>query len=132
MTIDLNQDQKLKLKTLFEKKKYSKFETEIEKLGSLENLPLFLIMGYAGSKVLNPDSKKDDYLKSTILFEKIYSKDKSNLEALYNLIVSSIKAETSTYVLPHLNERYKNNKSDLKVIEGLARIHFFYVIWIYP
>ena len=125
MTIDLNQDQRLKLKTLFEKKKYSKFETEIEKLGSLENLPLFLIMGYAGSKVLNPDSKKDDYLKSTILFEKIYSKDKSNLEALYNLIVSSIKAETSTYVLPHLNKRYKNNRSDLKVIEGLARIHFF-------
>ena len=40
------------------------------------------------------------------------------------MIISSIKAETSIYVLPHLNERYKNNKPDLKVVEGLARIHF--------
>ena len=84
MTIDLNRDQKTKLKRLFEQKNYSKFESFVEKLGSLDDLPKYLLMGYAGSKVLNPNSKKDDYLKSTIIFEKIYSKDKSNLEAFIN------------------------------------------------
>ena len=124
MNNDLNKDQKIKLKKLFEKKDYSGFEQEVEKLGKIENLPDYLIMGYAGSKTLNPNSKKDDYLKSTILFEQIYSKNKSNLEAFYNLIISSLKAETSIYVLKHLYERYEKNKGDLKVIEGLARIHF--------
>ncbi len=124
MKNDLNKDQKIKLKQLFERKDYSGFEQEIEKLGKIENLPTFLIMGYAGSKTLNPNSKKEDYLKSSILFEKIYLKDKANLEALYNLILSSLKAETSIYVLKHLYERYEKNNEDLKVIEGIARIHF--------
>ncbi len=124
MKNDLNKDQKNKLKQLFEKKDYSRFEIEVEKLGKIENLPTYLIMGYAGSKTLNPSSKKNDYLISAVLFEQIYSKNKSNLEALYNLIISSLKAETSIYVLKHLYERYEENKEDLKVIEGLARIHF--------
>ena len=124
MKNDLNKDQKIKLKQLFEKKDYSRFEIEVEKLGKIENLPSYLIMGYAGSKTLNPSSKKNDYLIAAVLFEQIYSKNKSNLEALYNLIISSLKAETSIYVLKHLYERYEENKKDLKVIEGLARIHF--------
>ena len=60
MTIDLNKDQKIKLKRLFEEKNYTKFESQIKKLGSIENLPVYLKMGYAGSKVLNPDSKKEE------------------------------------------------------------------------
>ena len=122
--VDLNQDQKKKLKRLFENQNYSKFESQVEKLGSIENLPIFLKMGYAGSKVLNPNSIKDDFLNATIIFEKIYSKDKSNLEALYNLILSSLKAEMYSYVLPHLQDFYEKNKKDTKVIEGLARVYF--------
>ena len=125
MTIDLNRDQKTKLKRLFEQKNFSKFESHVEKLGDLDNLPKYLLMAYAGSKVMNPVSKKEDYLKSAMIFEKIYSNDKSNLEALYNLILSSLKAEVARYVLPHLNNKYKLKDNDLKVIEGLARVHFF-------
>ena len=125
MTIDLNRDQKNKLKRLFEQKNYSKFELLVEKIGDLNNLPNYLLMAYAGSKVMNPASKKEDYLKSAIIFEKIYSGDKSNLEALYNLILSSLKAEVAKYALPHLNDRYKLKDNDQKIIEGLARIHFF-------
>ena len=124
MTIDLKKDQKLKLKSLFEKKNYSKFESEVEKLGNLERLPLYLLMGYAGSKAINPKSKKEDFLKSTIIFEKIYLKDKSKIEALYNLIISSLKAETTLHVMPHLIEKYKDDKKNLKIIEGIARCHF--------
>ena len=124
MMVDLNQDQKQKLKRLFENQNYSKFESQIEKLGSIEDLPIYLKMGYAGSKVLNPNSKKNDFLNATIIFEKIYSKDKSNLEALYNLILSSLKAEICSYVLPHLLDFYEKNKKDPKIVEGLARIYF--------
>ena len=124
MINDLHKDQKIKLKRLFDKKNYSKFEAQIEKLGSIENLPTYLKMGYAGSKVLNPNSKKEDYLNATIIFEKIYSKDKSNTEALYNLILSSLKAEVCKYVLSHLLDFYKKNQKDPKVVEGLARIYF--------
>jgi protein O-GlcNAc transferase len=124
MAIDLNQDQKKKLKELFLNKRYSEFEFEVEKLGKLEQMPFFLIQGYAESKVLNPLSKKADYLKATIILEKIYQKNKSNHEAFYNLIISSLKAEETKYVFRHLIERYEHNKKDLKVIEGLARCHF--------
>ena len=124
MMVDLNQDQKKKLKRLFENKNYSKFESQLEKLGSIEDLPIYLKMGYAGSKVLNPNSKKDDFLNASIIFEKIYSKDKSNLEALYNLILSSLKAEVCHYVLPHLLDFYEKNKKDPKIVEGLARTYF--------
>ena len=123
--IDLSKDQKIILKNLFEQKKFSEFELAIENLGNFEDLPQFLIMGYAGSKVNNPESTKKDFLKSAILFEKIYSKNQSNLEALYNLIISSIKAETSELVINHLDKRYQVDDSDPKIIEGLARIHLF-------
>ena len=124
MIVDLNQDQKSKLRRLIENKNYSKFEAQVEKLGDFENLPTYLKMGYAGSKTLNPNSKKEDFLKATIIFEKIYSKDETNLEALYNLILSSLKAEVSFYVLKHLENFYKKNKTNIKIIEGLARVHF--------
>ena len=41
------------LKNFLKKKKkdYSGFEQEVEKLGKIENLPAYLIMGYAGSKL---------------------------------------------------------------------------------
>ena len=124
MIVDLNQDQKSKLRRLIENKNYSKFEAQVEKLDDFENLPTYLKMGYAGSKTLNPNSKKEDFLKATIIFEKIYSKDETNLEALYNLILSSLKAEVSFYVLKHLENFYKKDKTNTKIIEGLARVHF--------
>ena len=39
MIVDLNQDQKSKLRRLIENKNYSKFEAQVEKLGDFENLP---------------------------------------------------------------------------------------------
>mgnify|MGYP003690053483 CR=1 FL=1 len=124
MITDLNQDQKIKLKRLFEQKNYSKFQLSIEKLGSIDELPIYLKMGYAGSIVLNSKSKKEDFVKATVIFENIYSKDKSNLSALHNLILSSLKADLSGYVLPHLIDFYQKNNKDAKIVEGLARIYF--------
>jgi protein O-GlcNAc transferase len=120
----ISDKEKINLKNLFFKKEYSKFEKKIESFGNLGSLPDYLLMGYAGSKISNPNSKKNDYIKSSIIFEKIYKKNRDNKEALYNLIISSIKAETSVYVLDYLKEEYRLDNKNIKIIEGLARIHF--------
>ena len=119
MITDLNQDQKIKLKRLFEQKNYSKFQLSIEKLGSIDELPVYLKMGYAGSIVLNSKSKKEDFVKATVIFENIYSKDKSNLSALHNLILSSLKADLSGYVLPHLIDFYQKNNMGIQLLSSL-------------
>ena len=54
--IRLSDNQKIRLKTFYENKEYSNFETEVEALGNFNDLPVFLKTGYAGSKVLNPNS----------------------------------------------------------------------------
>lgn len=54
----ISDKEKINLKNLFLKKEYSKFEKKIESFGNLGSLPDYLLMGYAGSKISNPDSKK--------------------------------------------------------------------------
>ena len=73
---------------------------------------------------LNPSSKKEDFVKGAYFFEKIYSQDKNNLEALYNLIIVSIRCGVYNYVTHHLIERHKTNNKDQKVIEALSKINF--------
>ena len=123
--IDLKEDLKKKLLTFYQKKQYSEFENLVESLGKINELPLFLQIGYAGSKVLNPNSKKKDYLISNSILNEAYKKDKSNLEVLHNFILSSLKAEEFYQILPLLNERIKQSPKDKKTLEGIARIHFF-------
>ena len=120
---DLNLDLKKKLLNLYNEKKYSELEFEIELLGNPESQSIPVIMTYAASKTLNPMSKKEDFVKAAYFFEKIYNKDKNNLEALYNLIIVSIKSKEFKYVLDHLIVRLNKNKEDIKVLEGLFKIY---------
>ena len=122
---DLLKDLLVKIKNLYEQKKYSKLETIIENLKNLEDLPVNLQMTYAASKALNPKSKIKDYKKSAFLFEKIYLKDKSNLEPLYNLIIVSLKANMFSHLNLYLEEAYKKRNNDVKIIEGLSKTNFF-------
>ena len=117
-------DLKKKILDLYNQKKFSQLEYEIELLGKLEELPIELMMTYAVSKSLNPASKKEDFVKAAYFFEKVYSHNKNNLDALYNLIIVSIKTKTYKYVTPHLIERHKTNNKDQKVIEALAKMNF--------
>ena len=113
-----------KLINLYNQKKYSELEFEIEILGNIEKQSPSVIMTYAASKALNPSSKKEDFVKAAYFFEKIYNQNKNNLDVLYNLIIVSIKSRTYNYVLPHLIERHKANGKDQKVIEALSKISF--------
>ena len=122
---DLSKDLLAKIKSLYEQKKFSKLETTVENLKNFENLPINLQMIYAVPKALNPKSKVKDYKKSAFFFEKIYLKDKSNLEPLYNLIIVSLKANIYLDLNKHLEEAYQKNKNDLKILEGLSKVNFF-------
>jgi protein O-GlcNAc transferase len=122
---DLSKDLLVKIKSLYQNKKYSKLETTLENLKNLEGLPNNLQMIYAVSKALNPKSKINDYKKSALFFEKIYLKDKSNLEPLYNLIIVSLKANMHLKLKSLLEDIYKQQKKDPKILEGLSKTNFF-------
>ena len=122
---DLLKDLTVKVINLYRQKKYSKLERALEKFKNLRDLPRSLQMTYAVSKVINPKSRNYDYKKAAIIFEKIYNKDKSNLEPLYNLIIANIKANRFSYLNLYLKNIYDQNKKDVKIIEGLSKTNFF-------
>ena len=122
----LSTDLIIKLKKLFTEKKFTEIEFSIESLGELKKLPNNILNLYAVSKALNPNSKIDDFKLSAYCFEKIYLADKSNREVFYNLIVTSVKAVDYTYLEKHLIEEYKKDKENPKILEGLAKMNFFY------
>ena len=122
----LSTDLIIKLKKLFTEKKFTEIEFSIESLGELKKLPNNILNLYAVSKALNPNSKIDDFKLSAYCFEKIYLTDKSNREVFYNLIVASVKAVDFTYLEKHLIEEYKKDLKNPKILEGLAKMNFFY------
>ena len=121
---DLNVDLKKKLLDLYNNKRFSEIEFELELLGDLEKQSPSTMMTYAVAKTLNLKSKKEDYEKAAYYFEKVYIFNKNNLDALYNLIIVSTKSRAYDYVMPHLIERYRIEKKDQKVIWGLSKINF--------
>lgn len=121
---DLNVDLKKKLLVLYNNKRFSEIEFELELLGDLEKQSSSIMMTYAVAKTLNLKSKKEDYEKAAYYFEKVYILNKNNLDALYNLIIVSTKSRAYDYVMPHLIERHKIEKKDQKVIWGLSKISF--------
>ena len=121
----LTNDTKIKIKKLFEEKKYSKLEIFLENLKNLDHLPTNIQMIYAVSKALNPNSKIQDYKKSAFFFEKIFLSDQTNLEPLYNFIIVSLKANMHLRLNNLLEEVYKKHETDLKILEGLSKANFF-------
>ena len=121
---DLSLEFKSNLQKLFIEKKFSELEIEIESRGNLQNLPENIFYLYAISKSLNPQSKKKDLLLATEFLAQLYYKNKKNLEPLYNLVVVSLKARTYKKTLKILNEAFKENPKDEKIIDGLAKFHY--------
>ena len=122
----LSTDQKIKLKKLFEEKKFEELDFFVESLGSIKELPNNILNIYAASKALNINSTIEDYKISAFCFNKIYSEDQSNRDAFNNLILASIKAMSFEYSEKHLISEYKKNNNDPKILEGLAKMNFFY------
>jgi len=124
--IDLGLEIRTKLKNFYIKKQFSQIERNIELHKNLDDLPNDIKMLYAVSKSLNPKSTKKDFIIASYFFEKVFLTNKSNLEPFYNLVFSSIKSAFFDYLEPHINEQYKKNNKDPKILDGLAKMHTCY------
>ena len=124
--INLGLETRAKLQKYYKNQQFQLIEKEIESFKDLDDLPSNIKMLYAVSKSLNPQSTKKDLIIASYFFEKVFIRKKSNLEPFYNLILSSVKSSFFDYLEPHINEQYKKNNQDPKVLEGLAKMHTCY------
>lgn len=129
--LDLDQEKKNKFLRLLNNKDYSELELEINLMGDIDKLHPVLIMIYASSKSLNSTSKIEDLIEASRLFEKVFLMSKrnnkplkpNNLEPLINMIFLSFRTKIFRNVLPLALEAFENNKTNEKLIEGLAIIN---------
>ncbi len=117
-------DKILNIKKFFLEKKYNELENLIEKLGNLEELPNLILNLYSTSKLLNTESKKEDYLIAAKYLDKIYSSDTSQKIHLHNLIIASINSNYFEFAEKHLNDEYLKNPDDPRILEGLSKMAY--------
>ena len=121
---DLHKDLANKLLKLLDNKQFATLQFEVEMLGDVEKQHPLIKLYYASSIYLDKTSKNKDLLIALNLFHQIYINNKNDFQALYNMIAVSLKTNVFKDILPLAVEAYQKNKSDVKLIEGLARIHF--------
>lgn len=122
---DLNRDLSKKFLNYLDNKQYKRLQFEVDMIGEVEEQNPLIIFYYASSIVLEESSKNKDLLYASMLFEKVYHLNKKNLQSLYNMIAVSFKTKVFNKVYPLTLKAYEKNKSDVKLIEGLARINFY-------
>ena len=122
---DLNQDLSKKFVNYLDNKQYKRLQFEAEMMGEIEDQHPLIIFYYASSLYLNETSENKELLYSSSLFKKVYLSNKKYLMPLYNMIAVSFKTKSFKEVLPLVLKAYEENKNDVKLIEGLARINFY-------
>ena len=104
--MNFDQNKILNIKKFWSEKKYDDLEKSIEELGELEKLPNAILIFYTTSKLLNSNSKKEDYLVAAKYLNKMYSSDTKKKINLNNLIIASIRANNFSYVERYLHDEY--------------------------
>lgn len=122
---DLDKDLANKFLKFLNNKQFERLQFEAEMLGDIEKQHSLIKFYYASSIYLKETSKNKDLLIASSLFEQVHSANKNHLQSLYNMVAVSFKTKVFKNVLPLLIKAYENNKNDLKLIEGLARVHFY-------
>ena len=122
---DLDQDLAKKFVNFLDKKQYERLQFEAEMLGDVETQHPLIMFYYASSIYLKDTSKKKDLLYASLLFKKVHLANRDHLQSLYNMIAVSFKTKVFKDVMPLTLKAYEKNKNDLKLIEGLARLHFY-------
>lgn len=121
----LNQDLAKKFHSFLDSKQYERLQFEAEMLGKIEEQHPLIIFYYASSIYLKETSKEKDLLYASSLFKKVHLTSNNHLQSLYNMIAVSFKTKVFNSVLPLVLKAYQLNHNDVKLIEGLARIHFY-------
>ncbi len=122
---DLNKDLSKKFINYLDRKQYKRLQFEADMLGEIEDQHPLIMFYYASSIYLNEASKNKDLLYASQLFERVYKSNIKHLQSLYNMLAVSFKTKSFKNVLPLALKAFKENKNDPKLIEGLARVHFY-------
>ena len=119
--INLN---KIFIKYLNEKQ-YSKLQLHYEKLGKTEKQLPAIIFYYACAITLNPSSNIKNLKHAHNLFEMLYVNNRHDLQLLCNMIELSFRTQEFKVVLPYVEEAYKINQNDERLLLGLSKIHLY-------
>ena len=119
--INLN---KIFIKYLNEKQ-YSKLQLHYEKLGKTEKQSPAIIFYYACAITLNPSSNIKNLKHAHNLFEMLYVNNRHDLQLLCNMIELSFRTQEFKVVLPYVEEAYKINQNDERLLLGLSKIHLY-------
>ena len=110
----LSPEQNKRLQKLFEEKKFSELELEIESICNFKNRPSFLANLLGVAKLNKNSISENDWLEARALFFEAYDKDNSSIDALSNYVNISIKFKDINdvnKVLDILLEKKKNKIS---------------------
>ena len=122
---DLNKDLADKFYNLLHNKQYERLQFEVDMLGSIKKQHSLVKFYYASSIFLKEASKEKELLLASDLFEEVHLSNKNHLQSLYNMIAVSFKTKIFRKVLPLALKAFEKNPNDTKLIEGIARIHFY-------
>ena len=122
---DLNKDLADKFYNLLHNKQYERLQFEVDMLGGVEKQHSLVKFYYASSIYLKEASKEKELLLASDLFEEVHVSNKNHLQSLYNMIAVSFKTKVFRKVLPLALKAFEKNPVDTKLIEGIARIHFY-------
>ena len=122
---DLQKDLADKFYNLLHNKQYERLQFEVDMLGSIEKQHSLVKFYYASSIFLKEASKEKELLLASDLFEEVHLSNKNHLQSLYNMIAVSFKTKVFRKVLPLALKAFEKNPDDTKLIEGIARIHFY-------
>jgi protein O-GlcNAc transferase len=112
-------------KKYLDEKQYSKLQLHYEKLGKPENQLPPIIFYYACAITLNPSSNIKNLRHAHNLFETLYVNNRQDLQLLCNMIELSFRTQEFKVVLPYVEEAYKINHSDERLLIGLSKIHLY-------
>ena len=118
------QDKMKKISKLFVNKKFTELEMTIEKFGNLDDQSNLILNFFSISKLLNTNSKREDYFLAAKFLEKIYSSDTKQKINLNNLIIASIGANNFSYVERYLHDEYSKDPNNPNVLEGLSKMAY--------
>lgn len=120
----LSNEQKIKLKQLFDNQKFSELELEIELISDFKTRSAFLanLLGVAKLKKVSKSNK--DWNDARDLFFDAHEKDPDYIDALCNYAHVSVKLRDYDTALSKL-QNFKKKGYNPKINEALARIYFF-------
>jgi len=134
---DLNKDLSKRFLSFLDSQQYERVQFEADMLGDIEKQHPSIMFYYASSIFLQESQKDKDgihgakgseshekLIKASDLFEKVYNSN-NHIPSLHNMIAVSFRTKVFKNVMDLALKAYIKNKQDLKLIEGIARIHFY-------